>query len=455
MSTLLVRNARTIVTLDPAGTCLHDSSLYVEDSRIRAIGSEAANMPADVVVDASGHIVYPGLISTHHHLYQCLTRNVPRAQNARLFDWLKTLYQLWRGLQPEDVYLSAQVALGELLKSGCTTATDHFYTFPRSAPDDLLDWEIRAAQELGIRFHPTRGSMNRGESDGGLPPDDLTQSAEAILRDTRRVVETYHDPSPLAMLQIGVAPCSPFSVTGELMRESARLARAYGARLHTHLAEDRNEDEYCLQTYGQRPLAYAASCEWLGPDVWFAHGIHFDDQEIRLLSETRTGVCHCPTSNMKMAAGTCRVPDLRAAGVPLGLGTDGSASNDTSNMLLEARMALLLQTHAHGPTALSAEDALRLATLGGAALLGREAALGSLEIGKAADMFLVDASQLAFAGGLHDDVALPLLTGAGLPVATTIVHGKVVVSGGRLVGVDEERLADQAQAAADRLVNRC
>ena len=453
MASLLIERARSIITLDAEGHRHPGGSLYAEDGVIRAIGHDLPYASADVVIQAQDRIVYPGLISTHHHLYQCLTRNIPRAQDCQLFDWLVTLYQVWLGLRPEDVYLSAQVALGELLKSGCTTASDHFYCFPRGATPELIDWEIRAAQELGIRFRPTRGSMSRGQSNGGLPPDELTQTEDQILADCRRLIEAYHDPSPLAMVQVGVAPCSPFSVTTDLMRESARLARAYaGVRLHTHLAETSDEDEYCLRVYGRRPVAYMQECDWLGEDVWYAHGIFLEDAEIRLLAETGTGVAHCPTSNMKMAAGVCRVPDLLRAGVPVGLGVDGSASNDTSNMLLEVRMALLLHKSQHGPTALTAEDCLRLATRGSARLLGAQAVLGSLEVGKAADMFLIDTRQLAFAGALQDDAALPLLAGAGQVVDTTIVNGRVVVEHGRLVNVDEERLAAEAQAATDRLL---
>lgn len=452
MSTLLIKNARNIITMDGARRRIPGGSLYAENGVIRAIGPNLPYETADTVIDASHKIVYPGMISTHHHLYQCLTRNIPWAQDCTLFDWLVTLYEVWRGLRPEDLYLSAQVALGELLKTGCTTAADHFYCFPQGATGDLIDWEIQGARELGIRFHPTRGSMSRGKSKGGLPPDDVVQTEEEILADTRRVIETYHDPSPFAMVQVGVAPCSPFSVTTDLMRESAQLARAYKVRLHTHLAETLDEDEYCMQVYGKRPLAYMEECDWVGDDVWYAHGIHFDAGEIAKLAHSQTGVCHCPVSNQKLSSGTCRIPEMLAAGVKVGLGVDGSASNDASNMLMEVKAAHLIHKLIHGPTALTAEDCFALATNGSARVLGREAALGSLEVGKAADLFLIDSRQLAFAGALHDDGALPILTGITQVVDMTIVAGKVVVKEGRLVNVDEERVAERAQAASDRLL---
>lgn len=452
MATLLIKNARNIITMDGSRRRIPGGSLYAVDGVIKAIGIDLPYETADTVIDASHKIVYPGMISTHHHLYQTLTRNIPWAQDCELFDWLLTLYEVWRGLQPEDLYLSAQVGLGELLKTGCTTATDHFYCFPRGATGDLIDWEIQGAKDLGIRFHPTRGSMSRGKSNGGLPPDDVVQTPAEILADTRRVIETYHDPSPFAMIQVGVAPCSPFSVTTDLMRESARLARSYRVRLHTHLAETKDEDDYCMAIYGKRPLAYMEECEWLGDDVWYAHGIHFNDEEIVQLAKHRLGVCHCPVSNQKLSSGTCRVPEMLKAGVKVGMGVDGSASNDASNMLMEVKVAHLIHKLIHGPTALTAEDCLALATNGSARVLGREAALGSLEVGKACDLFMIDSRQLAFAGALHDDCALPIITGVTQVVDTTIVNGKVVVKEGRLVNIDEERVAEKAQAASNRLL---
>ncbi|MCI3923735.1 8-oxoguanine deaminase [Paenibacillus sp. TRM 82003] len=452
MRTLLVKNARNIVTMDGEKRTVAGGSMYIEDQRIVAIGADLPYETADEVIDAAGKIVYPGLINTHHHLYQTFTRNVPRAQDVELFDWLLTLYEVWRELRPEDVYLSAAVGLGELLKTGCTTASDHFYCFPNGISGELIDEEIRAARELGIRFYPTRGSMNLGRSAGGLPPDEVTQDAETILRDSRRVIETYHDASPFAMTRVGLAPCSPFSVTEDLLRETASLARAYGVRLHTHLAETYDEEAFCLEKLGLRPLEYMEKTGWVGDDVWYAHGIHFRKEEIVRMGTCGCGVAHCPSSNMKLSSGTFPVRDMLRAGVKVGLGVDGSASNDASNLLGEVRQAYLLHRHSLGANGLSAEESLRLATNGSARVLGWDDAIGSLEVGKAADFFLIDARRLEYAGALFDDVALPVVTGISQNVDMTVVGGRVVVRDGRLVGMDEERLASRAQAAASRMV---
>lgn len=425
-------------------------SIYIEGPEIKAVGIDLPYRTADVVIDARDKVIFPGLVSTHHHLNQVLTRAVPAAQDRALFDWLVTLYEVWRHLRPGDLHAAAVAGLGELLKTGCTTAADHFYAFPRTSRD-LLDEEIQAAAEVGIRFHPTRGSMSRGRSRGGLPPDELCQDEAEILADTRRAVERHHDARRFAMVQVGVAPCSPFSVTTELMRDSAELARSLGVRLHTHLAETLDEERYCLETYGMRPVEYMESVGWVGDDVWFAHGIHFNEDEIRRLGAARVGVAHCAVSNMKLSSGTARVPALLAAGVRVGLGVDGSASADSSNMLFEARVAYLLHKHAHGPAALTAEDVLWLATRGGAAVLGRDD-IGSIEPGKAADLVLVDARQLAHAGALHDEVGMLLMTGATQVVDTVLVNGRLVVEGGRLVRVDEEAAAERANAASSRLL---
>lgn len=451
MSTLLIKNARNIITMDEQRRSYPGGSLFADGQEIKAIGDDIPYKTADTVIDAKGKIVFPGLINTHHHLYQTFTRNIPQAQDCELFDWLLTLYGIWRHLRPEDVYLSAQVGLGELLKSGCTTSSDHFYVFPEGTSGTLIDEEIRAASELGIRFYPTRGSMNLGRSQGGLPPDEVCQSAEDILRDTRRVIETYHDASRFSMLRIGVAPCSPFSVSRDLLRESAALARSYNVRLHTHLAETEDEEAFCMETFGLRPLEYMEEAAWVGDDVWYAHGIWFNDAEIKKLGSFGCGVAHCPCSNMKLSSGTFPILDMLGNGVNVGLGVDGSASNDASNIMLEARMAYLLHKLQHGSTALSAQDCLELATRGSARVLNWEDAIGSLEVGKAADLFMVDSSRLEYAGALFDDAALPVIAGSG-QVDTTIVGGKVVVKDGRLVQIDEEKVAKQAQAAADRMV---
>lgn len=451
MGSILIRNVRAILTMDDHRTRISGGSIYVEGPAIRAIGPSVPFETADVVIDARGMVALPGLVNCHHHLYQTLTRAVPLAQDCELFDWLVTLYEIWRHLGPEDLYLGALVGLGELLKTGCTTSADHFYVFPRGTVSDLIDWEIRAAQEVGIRFHPTRGSMSRGRSRGGLPPDEVCQSEDEILRDTRRLIETYHDPAPYAMCRVGVSPCSPFSVTEDLMRESAALARSYGVHLHTHLAETRDEETYCLETYGVRPFEYAERCGWAGPDVWFAHGIWFSDDEITRLGRHRVGIAHCPISNLKLASGVARVPSLLQAGARVGLGVDGSASSDSSNMLLEARVCHLVHQLYHGVGSLTAEDVLWLATRGGAQVLGRDD-IGSLEVGKAADIVLVDVSQLAFAGALHDPALALVTCGVSQVVDTVIVNGRIVVQNGRLTTIDEEAIARQAQTASERMI---
>ena len=451
MASILIRNAFMILTMDDHRNRIPGGSIYIEGPVIRAIGPSVPFEKADVVIDARNMVVLPGLVNVHHHLYQSLTRAVPLAQGCRLFDWLVTLYEIWRHLRPEDLYWGALVGLGELLKTGCTTTADHFYVFPRGTTADLIDWEIRAAKEIGIRFHPTRGSMSRGRSRGGLPPDELCQPEEEILRDTQRLIETYHDPAPYAMCRVGVAPSSAISVTEDLMRESAALARSYGVHLHTHLGETRDEITYCLETYGVRPFEYAERCGWVGPDVWFAHGIWFSDEEIARLGRHRVGIAHCPISNLKLASGVARIPLLLQAGARVGLGVDGSASNDSSNMLLEARVCHLVHQLHHGAGSLTAEDVLWLATRGGAQVLGRDD-VGSLEVGKAADIVLVDVSQLSFAGALHDPAIALVTCGVSQVVDTVIVNGRIVVDKGRLTTIDEEDVARRAQAASERMI---
>jgi len=451
MKTLFIKNAKNIITMDENRTEYPGGSMYVVGQEIKAIGYDLPCESADIVIDARGKIVYPGLINTHHHLYQTFTRNIPWVQNVELFDWLIALYDIWRHLRPEDVYLSAVVGLGELLKSGCTTSADHFYVFPNGVSGELIDEEIRAAREIGIRFYPTRGSMSLGRSKGGLPPDEIVQPEDVILRDTMRIIETYHDPSKFSMLRVGVAPCSPFSVSKDLLRESADLARSYGVRMHTHLAETIDEEDFCREKFGMRPFELMEETGWVGEDVWYAHGIWFDDKEIAKLGACGCGVAHCPSSNMKMASGTMRIMDMLQAGVKVGFGVDGSASNDSSNLLLDLKIMNLLHNLQHGTVALSSEDCLSIATRGSAKVLGWEDAIGSLEVGKAADMFMIDTNRLEFAGALFNDTALPIL--AGTPtVDMTIVGGQIVVDKGRLVNIDEESFAMRAQKAAERML---
>ena len=430
MSTLLVRNATLVVTMDAEGRQLPDAGLFVRDQVIEQVGP-TAELPAraDVVIDAREMVVLPGFVNTHHHLYQTLTRAV--AQQANLFDWLRTLYPVWAGLTSEAAYVSALVGLAELLRSGCTTTADHLYIFPN---DTRLDDTIRAAQEIGIRFHPTRGSMSLGESKGGLPPDSVVEDEDAILRDTQRVIETYHDAARYSMCRVGVAPCSPFSVTPDLMRESRALAEAYGVRCHTHLAETLDEERFCLEQFGRRPVEYAEELGWAGDDVWWAHCVHVNDAEMRRMAHNGTGVAHCPTSNMRLGSGIAPVRRMLDLGVRVGLGVDGSASNDGSHMLAEARQALLLQRVGGNPKALSAQEALELATWRGAQVLGRDD-IGRLAPGMAADFIGIRLDRVEYAGALHDPLAAVVFC-APVPVDLVVVNGRVVVEDGQLTTVE-------------------
>ncbi|HDD25100.1 MAG TPA: 8-oxoguanine deaminase [Chloroflexi bacterium] len=455
MSTLLLRHADLLVTMTTDNEIpmrIGDGGIFARDGMIERVGP-TSDLPqqADQVIEARGMVVLPGLINTHHHLYQTLTRAVPAVQDATLFAWLKTLYPIWAGMTSDAVYTSALVGLAELMLSGCTTASDHLYIYPN---DCRIDDEIRAAQEIGIRFQPCRGAMSLGESQGGLPPDRVVEDEDFILEDTRRVIETYHDPQPGAMVRIVVAPCSPFSVTPDLMREAAALARAYGAQLHTHLAETVDEETFCLRKFGRRPVAYAEELGWLGADVWHAHCVHLNQEEIELFAKTGTGMCHCPSSNMRLASGIAPVRAMLDAGVNVALGVDGSASNDSSHMLAEARMALLLQRVSGDPAALSAEEALRMATVGGAQVLGRDD-VGSLTPGKAADFVGWRLDRLDYAGALHDPLAA-LVFCAPQQVDLSVINGRVVISDGQLLTVDlgpvieRHNRISRALLAADR-----
>ncbi len=447
--TLLVKHADWLVTMDAGRREIPDGGLYVEGNRIVAVGPTAA-LPetADEVLELRGHLVLPGLINTHHHMYQSLTRAVPAAQNAELFGWLRALYPIWARLTPEMLRVSTQTAMSELLLSGCTTTSDHLYIFPNGC---RLDDSIEAAREVGMRFHASRGAMSVGESKGGLPPDSVTEDEDAILKDTQRLIEAYHDPSRYAMLRIVVAPCSPFSVSRDLMRESAKLARAYGVSLHTHLAENDNDVNYSRERFGMTPAEYADDLAWTGSDVWHAHCVRLDDPGIALFARTRTGVAHCPCSNMRLASGIAPVRKMRAQGVPVGLGVDGSASNDAAHMLNEARAAMLLQRVGFGPDAMTAREALEMATLGGARVLNRDD-IGALAPGMAADFIAFDLRQIGFAGGLHDPVAA-LVFCASANVAYSVVNGRVIVREGQITTLDLPRLLEQHNALARILVN--
>ena len=460
MPTLLIKNIEMLVTMDDQRRERTHTNLYIKDGFMHAIGPLSA-MPstADEVMDLTGHIVFPGFINTHHHFYQTLTRAVPKAQNANLFNWLVTLYPIWAKLTPEDIRISTQTALAELALSGCTTASDHLYLFPNGAK---LDDEISAAAEVGLRLHASRGSMSLGESAGGLPPDSVVDSEDEILTDSQRLIETYHDPKPGSMVQIVLAPCSPFSVTGELMRQSAILAREYGVHLHTHLAETKDEEDFCIEKFGHRPVAYMQEVDWIGEDVWFAHSVHVDDSEIQLYADTGCGVAHCPGSNMRLASGIAPILQMLTRGVKVGLGVDGSASNDSSHLIGEARLAMLLARVGAGlggasrsgeeaPPLMSARQALEIATRGGAAVLGRED-IGSLEVGKCADLFAINLSRLDYAGALHDPVAAAIFC-APQTVDVNIVGGNIIVKDGQMVTVDVPNLIQKHNLAAEKLLN--
>jgi cytosine/adenosine deaminase-related metal-dependent hydrolase len=448
-NTLLVKNADVLVTMDDARRELRNAGIFVEGNRIAAVApTDALPASADEVVDLSGHLVMPGLINTHHHMYQTLTRAVPAAQDVELFAWLKTLYPIWGRLTPEMIFVSTQTAMAELILSGCTTSSDHLYIFPNGC---RVDDAIAAAGEIGMRFHASRGSMSVGESKGGLPPDALVEDEAAILHDTRRLIETFNDASRYAMLRIAVAPCSPFSVSRDLMREAAALARSYRVSLHTHLAENANDVAYSSQQFGRTPAQYAEDLGWIGPDVWHAHCVKLDEQGIGLFGRTGTGVAHCPSSNMRLASGIAPIANMRAAGVAVGLGVDGSASNDTSHMLAEVRQALLLARVSFGPDAMTARGALELATRGGARVLNRND-IGALAPGMAADFVAFRLDDVGFAGALHDPVAA-LVACASPRAALSVINGRIVVRDGELQTLDLPRTIERHNRLAATLVS--
>lgn len=465
MNRTLIHNADVLVTMNADREELPHASVLVAGTQILRIDSAArmmhwirqdpANRQPNRILNAQGCVVTPGLVNCHHHLYQTLTRTIGTGEGMVLFDWLKMLYPIWAEMDPEAIYTSTQVGLAELLLSGATTVADHLYLFPNGI---RLDDEIAAAQELGVRFHPTRGSMSLGESQGGLPPDRVVESEAAILADSQRVIETFHDPNPHAMLRIGLAPCSPFSVTGDLMRESARLARTYRrVGLHTHLAETLDEERFCIEQFGMRPLDYAESVEWLGDDVWFAHMVHPDEPEMKRLAHHCTGVCHCPSSNMILASGIAPVRRMRDLGVPVGLGVDGSASNDGNHLLGETRQAMLLQRvgwpgFESRADRFSAREALELATLGGAQVLQRDD-IGSLETGKAADIVAFRIDDLGHAGALGDPVAA-LVTCAPARAWFSLINGKVVVEDHHVVGLDVAALVKRHNKASRSMLRK-
>lgn len=442
---IVIKNAQSVLTMDDERRELRAVDIHVRDGQIAAIGQGLGITKTTDVIDGSSCIVTPGLVNTHHHLYQTLTRAVPGGQDALLFGWLQTLYPIWAKFSPDHMRISALVGLAELALSGCTMSSDHLYLFPNGS---RLDDTIAAAQEIGLRFFPTRGAMSIGQSLGGLPPDSLVEREEDILNDCIRVVDQFHDPNPSAMVRVGIAPCSPFSVSRELMRDAALLARDKGVYLHTHLAENDEDVSYSLEKFGCRPGQYAEDLGWTGPDVWHAHCVKLDAEEQTLFARTKTGVAHCPCSNCRLGSGIAPIRQMRDRGVPVGLGVDGSASNDAGNLILEARQAMLLQRVSNGADAMSAREALEIATRGGADILGRPEC-GRIAIGKRADIAIWDANCLENTGSW--DPAALLLAGP-TKVKHLIVDGRMIVEDGQLLSVDLPRLIDHQRKLAEALV---
>ncbi len=455
--TLLVKNVMCIVTCDDSDRVLRDADVFVKDGVIVSVrkAGDTAEREADEVIDGRHMVMYPGLVNTHHHLYQTFSRNLPQVQNMELFDWLKTLYEIWKNLDEETVYWSSLTGIAELLKYGCTTVLDHHYVFPDSGNGsaDLIGTQFAAADVLGARFYATRGSMDLSVKDGGLPPDSVVQSVDAIMKDSEELVRRYHDRSPFAMHRVALAPCSPFSVSETLLRETAVLARDLKVRMHTHLCETKDEENYMLERFGIRPLEYMRRLGWTGDDVWYAHGIHFNDEELKFLAETGTGVAHCPASNMKLSSGIARIPEMLKLGVRVGLAVDGSASNDGSSLLEEIRTAFLLHRLNASHEAPSAYAFLKMATRGSASVLGWEE-IGSVEEGKAADFFLIDSRRPALIGAQEDFAGAPAAIGIREPVDITVVNGRVVVRDGHLTGMDEAVLSEKANQVFEKYIGR-
>ena len=451
MSSVLLKNCFHIQpSAGEAG--VSGADILIEGESISRIGPALTAPGGARVIDCSHHVVVPGFVNTHHHFFQTLTRNLPGAQDAKLFDWLVYLYEIWKNIDEEAIYYSSLLAIGELLKTGCTCSTDHLYLYPKGVGANFMTRQFEAAEKLGMRFSPSRGSMSLSKKDGGLPPDTIVQDEDVILADSERVIGRFHDPAPRAMRKVVLAPCSPFSVSESLMRETARLARRHGVRLHTHLAETADEDEYCLATYGVRPVELMERCEFIGPDVFYAHGIFFNDRELENLRARGAQVAHCPSSNMRLGSGICRVRDMLDTGIPVSLAVDGSASNDSSDFLGEMRHALLLQRVARGSGALHAREVLKMATETGAAVLGFEG-IGRIREGYAADLALFNVDRMEYCGSLSDPFAALIFAGFDHGTEYTICNGRVVVDRGRLTGIEEETLIREANRIAARLAS--
>lgn len=450
MEKLLIKNAKAIISCDNNDSVYNEgTNIYIENGVIKNIGPEC--FEADRVIDATDMLIYPGLVNTHHHLYQVFTRNLPQVQNMELFPWLLTLYEIWKNLDEKTIKYSSLVGIGELAKNGCTTVFDHHYVFPNGIGNNLIDVQFKAAEEIGVRMHSSRGSMSLSKKDGGLPPDTVVQTVDEILADSERLIKQYHDSKPFSMRQMVLAPCSPFSVTGELMSRSAVLARKYGVRLHTHLCETIDEENFTIEKFGMRPLEYMASLGWVGPDVWYAHGIHFNDEELDLLAKTKTGVAHCPISNMKLSSGIARVSEMIKKGIPVGLAVDGSASNDGSNLLEEIRVGFLLQRLKYSNESASGYDILKIATRGGAQILGRDD-IGQLSVGKAADLFFIDSNRMELVGTHSDYKSILGTVGIKESVDLTMVGGKVIVENGKLLNVNEKEITKSANIFVNELI---
>ncbi len=450
-SHVLLKNIKCLM-VDPDAQALHNADLLITNGTVAKVAPQG-NLAAPAgsrVIDCSHHVVVPGFVNTHHHFYQTLTRNLPAVQDAELFQWLVYLYDVWKYVDEQAISCSSALAMAELLKTGCTTTTDHHYLYPKGFGGDLMALQFEAADTLGMRFSPTRGSMSLSRKDGGLPPDSVVQDEDTILADSERCIRTFHDPSETAMHKIVLAPCSPFSVTKECMRRSSRLAREYGVRLHTHLCETFDEEANCRKMYGMRPLQLMQECELFGPDVFYAHGIHFNDDELLQLRDGGCHIAHCPSSNMRLGSGICRVKEMLDLGINVGIAVDGSASNDSSDMLGEMRNALLLQRVKYGASALTARQVFKMGSENGAKMLGF-GHVGKLLEGWAADAAIFDVSTIPYAGSQSDPVASLLFCGTNHETAYTIVNGKVVVDNGKLVGMDEARLAQEANEISDRL----
>lgn len=449
--TLFIKNIKSLISCDKNDNLYNNTNIFIENGIIKYIGKNSYE--ADETIDARNMLAYPGLINTHHHLYQTFTRNLPHVQKLELFPWLISLYEIWKGIDSDIVRYSSLVGMGELMKNGCTTCFDHHYVFPKSEEENLIDTQFSVAKELGIRMHASRGSMSLSKKDGGLPPDSVVQTIDKILYDSERVVKKFHDSKKFSMSQVALAPCSPFSVTSDLMKETANLARKLGVRLHTHLAETIDEEKFISQKFGMRPLEYMESLGWVGEDVWYAHGIHFNDDELKILKKTKTGIAHCPISNMKLSSGIAKIPQMIKLGIPVGLAVDGSASNDGSNLLEEIRVCYLLHRLNSSKDAPTGYEILKLATRGSAEVLGRND-IGELSVGKAADLFMINSNRLEFVGTQFDPKSILGTVGIKGNVDYTIISGKIVVKEGKLVNIDEEKITYEANKSVEKLISK-